>query len=103
MFIKWVKTSEWWQMWGDVIKGVCWFWVFMSWLFWFVDMLPNNSEMSEVGKFLHYKLVPFMLITGVLPSLCLFVWRGCERVRDLYLDYQYFAANGGKRKNDDKQ
>lgn len=104
MFIKWAKeiTREWRDIWGGVIVGVWWFWVFCSWLFWFIDNLQDTSEgLNEFAQFFRYKAVPVMIITGIMPSLFVLGWHISKWIYGLYLDYQYFAANGGKRKRED--
>lgn len=108
MFIKWAKdiTSTWFKANEENVVG-CWgFWIIMAWIITIAFVLVSNSpKANEDHVFVIARniLVPLCLVTGILPTCILILALIGMWLENLYLDYQYFKANGGKRKRDEEQ
>lgn len=100
MFIKWVKelTREWWEQFGGLIEVVFTGYSLVCLVFCIADLLVSMDDIAKDWIWIHQYLIPFMWITGIVPVALRFSWRMGVKIFSLYLDYQYFAANGGKRK-----
>ncbi len=98
MFIKWAKEAF--AKWYDEYGFALFVYVLASWIFVFFILAIGRTPNDHMGLVMTV-FVPFLVMTGILPSILFVACKACIYIYNLYLDYSYFVANGGKHKRDE--